>query len=449
MTTWDEALGLLWDRSDWDRGFITDPFAHRSDPGIGLKRTTRVLERLNEPHLRLRVAHVAGSKGKGSTSAFLASMACSAGYRTGLYTSPHLHSYVERIRVDGAPVDELAFADLAGRVITAAVQVEADAPDLGRVTTFEVLTVMALLHFAEAGCELAVVEVGLGGTLDATNVVLPAACAITRLDLEHTAILGQTIEEIAANKAGIIKPGVPVMVSPQQPEALEVIEARALELESPVGVAGRDWTWHGGWRGFSLTGPWGTWDDLRCGMPGEHQVENAATAVATAWALRGCGIGIGEGAVRDGLASTRWPGRIEVVEQGGRTIVIDGAHTPSSAEALARTLVDLGISRADFVIGMLRDKREGTLLEPLRGVMGTLAVAPLRSPRSQAVEDLVAGAEELGITAHPTGSIAEALGEALRTGSRRPVVVTGSLSAAAEAREALGLQDARTSDERA
>jgi dihydrofolate synthase/folylpolyglutamate synthase len=238
------ALGRLWRRSAWERGLVADPFGGPGAGKRGLLRMSALLDRLGAPHRRYGVVHVAGSKGKGSTAAIAALALASAGHRTGLATSPHLHSWRERIVVDGEPVSEGVFADLAERTEAAAVATEVVSRELGGVTTFELVTAMGFLAFAESGCDIAVVEVGLGGEWDATNVVDPVVSAISRIDLEHTAILGPTEESIAAAKAGIVKPGRPVVVGAQPPGVLAVFEHRANDTRSPLtrrAEIGRRW----------------------------------------------------------------------------------------------------------------------------------------------------------------------------------------------------------------
>ncbi len=213
------ALRFIRERSDYAHGHISNPRSGPSGAERGLRRMRALLDTLGAPDRRYPIAHIAGSKGKGSTAIALAAIGRAAGYRTGLSTSPHLHSFRERIAIDGSPVDERRFAALACECQTAIEHLERDRPELGSVTAFELLTAMGLLDFAERACDLAVVEVGLGGTFDATNVVDPAVTVITRLDLEHTQILGDSIASIAENKAGIITPGVPVVTTSQIPEA--------------------------------------------------------------------------------------------------------------------------------------------------------------------------------------------------------------------------------------
>lgn len=265
-----DALRAIWLRSAYDRGFISNPFWGDDAADLGLRRTRALLDLLDSPHERYGIVHVAGSKGKGSTCAILSAIGTAAGYKTGLFTSPHLHSFRERIAVGGAPISELEFANLTRYILTATEHLERSSPELGEVTAFELSTAMAFHHFAEVTCTLAVIEVGLGGTLDATNVVNPTVSVITALDYEHTRVLGSTLAKIAANKAGIIKPCKPVVMLAQEPEALHVIEEVARDNQSPVLLENRDWDVEGGWRDFTAVGPWGTYYDLRLNLAGTH-----------------------------------------------------------------------------------------------------------------------------------------------------------------------------------
>lgn len=433
------ALQALWQRSAYDRGFISNPFAGDDAADLGLRRTAALLHRLGRPQDRYGVVHVAGSKGKGSTTVFIASILQAAGFRVGRYTQPHLHSIRERIAVDDEPIAESAFAALTQRGLNAVREVERDAPELGEMTAFEVTTAMALAHFADAGCDLAVVEVGLGGTLDATNVVSPLVSVITTLDLEHTAVLGNTLPEIAAQKAGIIKRGRPVAVSLQPADALAVIARTAADCGAPLIAGGRDWRWSGSWQSFTAEGPWGTCPDLTSGLAGAHQVENACTAIAATWLLRTDGDTIDEAAVRTGLSRARWPGRFEVVRDRGPRIILDGAHTPASARALAGAVQDDDSAPAVIVLGLLGDKDAHTVGEMLMPVASKFIVTAPHSPRAAAPESVAESLKD-SVDIEIVMDVAMALSRAeALAGATGTVVVTGSLSTVAEAREALGL----------
>ena len=266
-----------------------------------LSRMERVLELLGRPHDRFRSVHIAGTKGKGSTSAMVESVLRAAGYRTGLFTSPHLHSFRERIRVGSKLMSRADLVDLLDRCRPALEAVEG-------ITAFEVMTAMAFRHFAEQGVEWAVVEVGLGGRLDATNVVHPAVCAITSLSYDHVELLGHTLSLIAFEKAGIIKHGVRVVSAPQESEAMAVIQRVCQDTRAQLTVVGDDWTIERD--GFDLSGqtltvrgPGGdpAFIDLRIPLLGRHQLDNATTAVAILQQLREQGLVISEDAIRQGL----------------------------------------------------------------------------------------------------------------------------------------------------
>jgi dihydrofolate synthase/folylpolyglutamate synthase len=437
-----DALRAIWERSGYDRGFISNPFWGDEAARLGLRRTEALLDRLGRPQERYGIVHVAGSKGKGSVCAVLDAILSAARYRTGRYTSPHLHAFRERIAVGGGPIEEQVFADLTRRAVEASEALEREEPALGEVTAFELTTAMALDAFAAAGCELAVVEVGLGGTLDATNVVTPLVSVITALDYEHTAVLGKTLPEIAAQKAGIIKPGRPVAVSPQPPEALVVVEAAARERGSRLLVGGRDWTWSGTWSGFEAFGQWGVLRDLRLGLAGAHQVENACTALAATWLLAETGTPVPETAVREGLAGASWPGRFErATLPAGTAVVLDGAHTPASAAALAETLAaEEPARRAVLVLGTMADKDPAAVVRALAPAAARVVATAARTPRAASPERIAAGVEAGGLPVEVVPGVAAALERAAeRAGTAGLVVVTGSLAVVAEAREALGL----------
>ncbi|MDZ4278734.1 MAG: Mur ligase family protein, partial [Dehalococcoidia bacterium] len=331
-----EALRLLQRRDDWERsGSLGD--AARWD----LRRMRSLLGRVGDPHLGRGTVHIAGSKGKGSVAAMIDAALRATGTSTGLLTSPHLHRFVERIAVDGVPAGESDFGRLAGE-LAPHIEAEDGGGSFGTVSTYEALVALAFLYFRERDVDWQVLETGLGGRLDATNVFAEKeVCVITRIGLEHTAILGETVAEIAAEKAAIITPRSTVIMAPQREPAAEVVrrvcDERGVTLVEAAQVcklnrraAGRD-----GQR-FTLRTPTATYQ-LQLPLLGAHQLENAATAVLALEALAPHGIEIGESNVREGLASVRWPARIEVLKRRP-LIVADGAHSRDSARALARTL---------------------------------------------------------------------------------------------------------------
>jgi dihydrofolate synthase/folylpolyglutamate synthase len=440
---WDykRALAELWRRSSYERGLISDPFGDSARAERGLQRMRGLLAALGNPHLNLPTVHIAGSKGKGSTGAFIASAAKEAGHRVGFYTSPHLHRFPERLTVDGRPLADDAFAVEALTVAAAARRLETSEPDLGQVTTFEMLTAMALNAFARCGCQLAVIEVGLGGRYDSTNVIDPIVSVITRIDLEHTAVLGPTYEDIAWQKAGILRRGVPSVSSPQVPAAAKTIVEAAAEVGSPLQMAGRDWSWNGTWRSFDAKGPWGTLSNLTLGIRGAHQVENASTALAALHVLSAAGILVPEESIRTGLASASWPGRFERITDGTRVIVFDGAHTPAAANALVEAWRDSeGTVRATVVLGMGADKDPRAFLSALRPLVSHLIVTRADSPRAANPDLIARAAAALGIPHEVQRSVAVAV-DAATARDACPILITGSLFVVGEGREAFGLAE--------
>lgn len=427
------ALRQLWERSAYDRGFISNPFAGEDTARLGLRRTELLLEKLGNPQTSYEIVHVAGSKGKGSTCAFARALLTAAGKRTGLYTSPHLHSYRERIAIDGEPISESAFAIGWVRALNAAREVEKARPELGELTAFELLTAMALDRFAASECTTAVVEVGLGGTLDATNVVTPASTAITALDFEHTRVLGTSMPEIAANKAGIVKSRIPLATAWLPDDAVPVVEDAVRRADSSWLRAGVDWHWNGTWRNFRVAGPWGRFENLQSGLIGDHQVDNACLAIAAVWPM--IGSGLTETIVRSGIRATAWPGRFEVARDAP-PLVLDGAHTPAAATVLARTFAEeYPAQRCTVILGILQDKDPGAVATPLLPLASELVAVTPPTPRGMHAGALADRLRTLPIPVR----VADGMPDALTGLHDRPVLVTGSLATVAAARETLRL----------
>lgn len=443
MQDWDypRALRELWDRSSYERGLIGDPFGDVERARRGMARMRDLLAHLDNPHRATPTVHIAGSKGKGSTANFIASAARSAGLRVGIYTSPHLHRFPERIAVGGRPLPDSEFARIAEKVAVAASARDSAAPEMGTVTTFEFLTAMAFLAFASEQCDLAVIEVGLGGLYDATNVLTPVVSVITRIDLEHTAVLGPTYADIAFQKAGILQPGVPCVSSPQRPDAAEVIAAVAAERGAPLLIGGRHWSWEGSWDNFRTAGPWGDWAGLSLGIPGVHQIENACTALAALHDINAAGLVIPEDAARHGLAAAAWPGRFEQRHLAGREVVFDGAHTPAAAAALVATWRAMfGEQQATVIAGMGSDKNLAAFLEELQPIAATLIATRADSPRAATPDAIAATARHLGMPTIIEPTVAAAIARARET-APMPLLITGSLFVAGEGREAFGLAE--------
>lgn len=435
-----EAIRWIIERAGYEKGFVANPFAGDAGAALGLRRTAALLAGLGSPERACAIVHVAGTKGKGSVSATVAALARGAGRRTGLYATPHLHTFRERIQIDGAPVSEAEFAALADVLVPVDADVQAGQPELGQPTAFEVATAMALLAFQRAGAEVGVLEVGMGGRLDATNVVIPAVSAITSVSFDHTKILGDTLAAIASEKGGIIKPGVPVVVGPQQPEALAMLERIAAERGSPLLRWERDWQAESMPSGARLAGPWGDWRDVRLALEGPHQVENAGTALMATWQLDPLLLA-DEALARETLAAVRWPGRFERVGERP-AIYVDGAHNADSIARLVETVRPCLARPPIVILGISRDKDLDGMLAALAALEPRLIATASHNPRAADRARIVELAVARGLAAEPAEDIEAALARA-RSGAAADdlILVTGSLYVVAEAREALGLAE--------
>jgi dihydrofolate synthase/folylpolyglutamate synthase len=400
---------------------------------LGLERIRTVLAALGDPQDQLRFVHVAGTNGKGSTCAMIEAGLRADGRRTGLFTSPHLAEPTERIRIAGQPVSAAQFAETFERVHRCAERLLAQGAIDWHPTYFEAVTAMAFLIFLDERVDIVALEVGLGGRLDATNVVHPDLCVITQIDYDHEAFLGKSLESIAAEKAGILKNGAPAVFSRQRPEAARVLDRRSAELCIPVAHTAA-WSINDlqldvrGSR-FLLSGEL----DLRisCPLAGEHQVENAATA-----AIALARLGVSEHAIEGGIAQARWPGRLERVSERPE-IVLDGAHNPAGARALAAYIGRFySRRRVRLIYGAMRDKA----VEEISGILFPCAqqviVTAPRQARAMDPETLrdISGREDLRVA--PVIEDALAL---VRQGSDEDATfITGSLFLVAEARAIIG-----------
>ncbi len=321
---------------------------------LGLERTQTAVKLRNSPERDLDFVHIAGTNGKGSVAAMMESVLRHAGYRTGKFSSPHLHRYVERVQIDGRPLSE---AETARRLEA----LRADSR-LSALTFFEYTTLMAFEAFRDAACDIVLLEVGLGGRLDSTNVVTPAVSVITNIGLEHQRILGDTLARIAKEKAGIIKPGVPVIVGARDASARRVISARAKKLRAPLSLIGRDFD--ASWSDDRLHARVGKhrWDSLRLGLSGIYQGDNAACALAALMKLESQGFELDEADVRKGLARTRWPGRLEW-HKSKPAFLFDAAHNADGCERLAEYLETIDWTGPVILLfGAMRDKDHRRML---------------------------------------------------------------------------------------
>jgi dihydrofolate synthase/folylpolyglutamate synthase len=384
---------------------------------FGLERMDRALDALGRPERAFPIVHVGGTNGKGSTCAMAAAALRAAGHRVGLYTSPPLVDFEERIQVDGAAIGAAALEARIAEVRRACPWHDA-APDGERLTYFEFATLVALLHFAREGVGVAVVEVGLGGRFDATTAVVPRVTAIARIGLDHTQLLGDTVEAIAREKAGIFKRGVPAVVHGQQPAAaLEVLRTEALRRGAPFHVAPPAWP-----------GP--------VGLRGPHQQGNAALAAAALARLDEAGVAVSPAAVAEGIATARWPGRLEEVDG----ILLDGAHNPDGAAALAAALAALHPGRpVELVFGVLADKDHASMLAALAPAVRRLHLVAPATPRARPTASVRALAEALGKSADEHTRLADGIACARRAAADGALVcVAGSLYLVGEARAILG-----------
>jgi dihydrofolate synthase/folylpolyglutamate synthase len=383
---------------------------------FGLDRVERALAALGHPETAFPILQVGGTNGKGSTCAMAAAALRAAGHRTGLYVSPHLVRFNERIQVDGRTIDDGPLEVAAAEIRGACPWHDAGGPG-ERLTYFEFATLLGFVHFARERVGVAVVEVGLGGRLDATSAATPRVTAVARIGLDHTQLLGDSVEAIAREKAGIFKPGIPAVVHASQPPgALDALRSEAARRGAPFQVAPPSWE-----------GP--------VGLPGTHQLGNAALAAAALRLLDAAGVGVPERAIADGIASARWPGRLETIDG----VLLDGAHNPDGAAALAAALAALHPGRpVELVFGVLADKDHRGMIAALSPSVRRFHLVAPETPRARPPGDY----REWVSTLRPAdahGSVGEALACAQRAAADGALVcVAGSLYLVGAARSLLG-----------
>ncbi|MBC8477833.1 MAG: bifunctional folylpolyglutamate synthase/dihydrofolate synthase, partial [Dehalococcoidia bacterium] len=364
----------------------------RSAVVFDLRRIERLLARLKNPQNTAKSVHIAGTKGKGSTAAMLASILKQSGYRTGLYTSPHLLNIRERIQVDGRQITEDEFARLT-EMMKPEVEAVNTSGDLGELTTYEILTALAFMHFQERGVAYQVLETGLGGRLDATNVVQPEVCVITSISYDHMDVLGDTLAEIAREKAGIIKSGSIVVTAPQIPEAMNVLEDVCRQQEVKLVRVGSDVSWRRKSvspekQSFQLMGLKGNYN-IEVPLLGEYQLENAATAITAAETLAGRGAVITAEAITSGIAGVNWPGRLQVLRRKP-WVIVDGAHNGDSVRRLVTALRQyFTFEKAVVIFGASSDKNIAAMVAELKTFPDRVIVTSSHHPRAVAVEQLV------------------------------------------------------------
>ena len=397
----------------------------------GLERLKQALELLGNPQHKVRFVHVAGTNGKGSCAAMLASVLKEAGYRTGLYISPPLRRYNERLQVDGVDISDDDLIRAAQRVKEVCEQLG------GTPIVFEVLTLMALWYFAERRCDFVVLEVGIGGKLDATNCIpAPATALIAQLGFDHTETLGSTIEEIAAQKGGIAKPGSQLVMAEQEPAALRVVEQLCREQGCGFTVADPERLQ------VLSTSPEGqrlrdrTYGELLLPLAGSHQVKNAANVLTVVEVLKGEGFAIPDRAVRQGIESTVWPARFERLSRSP-DFILDGGHNPQCVQAAVQALQDYYPGKkVVFLTGMMKDKDSAAMLAKMAEVAKAFVCLHADSERAFGAQELAREIEDtLGLAAYPAASAQEGCALAQRLAGEQGVVCAlGSLYLAGEIR---------------
>jgi len=392
---------------------------------LGLHNIQALLARLDQPQRRYRAIHIAGTNGKGSTSAMTASILQAAHYRTGLYTSPHLIDFRERIRVDGQLIPEHCVTELVERIRLLAAS---DIP----LTFFEFTSAMAFQYFADCHVDVAVLEVGMGGRFDATNVVDPVSTAITTISLDHEEYLGHTIKRIAFEKAGIVKPGIPVVLGRVAPAAIRLIDEIAGQQNAPTYRLGREFTvTKKSAMVFDYEGITTRYENVISPLQGTHQIDNAACALAVVEVAEAAKTPVAPEAVREGLASTRWEGRLEVVDRNPM-IMVDGAHNPAAASVLAEFVAEYRTShpasRVALILGMMRDKAHRPFFTILQPYIDELIVTQADIPRAVPASQLSAELSDLIPSIRPVSTPGDALLLARRLMTPADLIcVTGSL----------------------
>jgi len=391
----------------------------------GLERVTELLSRLGNPQRNLKTVQIAGTNGKGSTGAFLSAIMTHAGCRTAFFSSPHLSRFSERFRINDAEIAETVLHQAAQRVLAAAPE---------EATFFEIVTAIGLLCFAEEGADLAVIEAGMGGRSDATNVVESLLSIITPISLDHCEYLGGTLSEIAREKAGIIKQGKPVVIAPQEGGLLNQLLSAAEESGSPAYVYGRDFHAVAEQRGVSYHSGAFSLHDLQLALKGRFQAENASSAIAAARLLGEAGFLVTGDAIRKGTAAAVWPGRLELFE-GPPRILLDGAHNPAGAVALRRSLADFRYDRLILLFGTMADKSWQETLMQLLPLADLLVAVKPSIDRALAADELAGFGTARGVKTFAAGDVKAGMEYASEiAGPDDLILVTGSLFTVGEAR---------------
>lgn len=398
---------------------------------LGLDSIRALMEELDNPQDNLRIVHIAGTNGKGSILSYTKNILMDAGYRVGCYSSPSVFGYLERFQIDGEWMAESEFPELVQKVKDAADRMTAKG--LNHPTVFELETAIAFEYFKERNCDYVMLETGMGGDLDSTNVIKsPLVCAFASISMDHIGILGNTLREIATCKSGIIKPGAAVITGPQDPEAMEVLETAAESMGCRItrteDCIRKEHTTEG--QTFLYKGR-----EYFIQLLGRHQLRNAAVAIEVASALQKTGAAVTEENIRNGLAKTRWPGRLEIIRKDSKIWILDGAHNAAAAECLAETLRECWPdTKFTAVTGVFRDKEYSKIAEILSGVLNHAICIDLPDcSRSLPKEELASVYEKVGVKSDVSDSIKMAIKEA----TSDEVLVTGSLSLLRSAKDGI------------
>lgn len=435
--TYQEALAYLDSLINYEK--INDYDYKKS---LKLERMESFSRRFGDPHKGIKMIHVGGTKGKGSVSSFVNSILMEAGYKVGLYTSPHLFTFRERIRINGEPIKEEDAANLIAEIRP---HVEAMEKENNEPTYFEVTTIMSFLYFKRKGVDFMVLEVGMGGRLDSTNIAESLVSIITPISYDHTQYLGSTLRDIALEKCGIIKNNSIVISSPQKEESLVVIKHISRAKNSRLYVIGRDILFETiksdlDGQSFRLLTRCGEFPILRIHLLGDFQIENAATAVAAAEELRSKGIFITGDAIKNGLLKARWPGRLQIIREKP-FIVVDGAQDANSASRLKKAIKEIFRHKRLFLIfGAMSDKDIDGMCKELSGIVNRLVATRSKSERASPPE--IVREKMMRVNRDIDAAVADSVGEAIKrcvkeAGEDDLILITGSLYVVAEAMEEL------------
>lgn len=432
-----EALELVMSLADFERSKHSP-----TNSSFHLERMRLLMAQLGNPHNGIPTLHVAGTKGKGSTAAMITSILRAAGLKIGLYTSPHLHSAVERIRIGLDPISKNDFANLVRETWPAAQHVSQMA-EFGSITTFEFITSMAFLHFMTNRVDYQVIEVGLGGRLDATNIVNPSISVITSISLDHTHTLGDSVTRIATEKAGIIKPKVPVIVAPQSEEAMSVLRKISKGMKAPLIEVEKQINWNKtkadlreqsfnlncndrlSGKSYMLTMP----------LLGNYQLENAATAIASIKVLDSQSSVISDNNITQGLKEVTWPGRFQILKTNKCKFVVDGAHNPYSLGKFVQTISEyFRFNRLITIFGTLGGHSTEEMLSELKMLNPVMILTRSRHPRSNSIENIFSISVKQGLSVEAAfDNVGEATQTAISLANEDDLIIgTGSLSVVAE-----------------